>query len=254
MPHWGRQGPERSPQRRSVMRGRSQESQLTSSQSPCPWRMSLRFYVQSFPALFSSALLGPLVSKWVPSAVSWLVNYTLRQRNRRGPGGPRNSRHRSEADWKLRRNFNCTTGNAVITSIIFIALPLVLSYWEDGFTQPRSLMIRHPKQQPDINCCDNYSSCCCANIYYYHGRSVLGLGLCIWHVVRFTHGNTRKHRKQTSRKYGCVVLFFLMRFRTVHQDGSDPSFSSITQRLSSESSRSRGAPNVRRKPASTGQS
>lgn len=134
MPHWERQGPERSPQRRSVMRGRSQESQLTSSQSPCPWRISLRFYVQSFPAPLSSALLGPPVSRWVLSAVSWLVNYTWRQRNRRGPGGPRNSRHRSEADWKLRRNFNCTTGNAVITSIIFIALPLVLPYWEDGFT------------------------------------------------------------------------------------------------------------------------
>lgn len=82
----------------------------------------------------SSALLGPPVSRWVLSAVSWLVNYTSRQRNRRGPGGPRNSRHGSEADWKLRRNFNCTTGNAAITSIIFIALPLVLPYWEDGLT------------------------------------------------------------------------------------------------------------------------
>lgn len=148
------------------MRGRSQESQLTSSQSPCPLRMSLGFYVQSFPAPRSSALLGPPVSRWVLSAVSWLVNYTLRQRNRRGPGGPRNSRHGLEADWKLRRNFNCTTGNAVITSIIFIALPLVLPYWEDGLTYPGSLMIRRPKQKPDINRCDNNSSRWSTNIYY----------------------------------------------------------------------------------------
>lgn len=82
----------------------------------------------------SSALLGPPVSRWVPSAVSRLVNYTLRQRNRRGPGGPRNSRHGSEADWKLLRNFNCTTGNAAITSIIFTVLPFVSPHWKDRFT------------------------------------------------------------------------------------------------------------------------
>lgn len=35
-----------------------------------------------------------------------------------GPGGPRNSRHGLEADWRLWRNFNCTSGKIVISAIV----------------------------------------------------------------------------------------------------------------------------------------
>lgn len=77
---------------------------LSGSHTTYPWR--------------GSALLGPWVSRWVLGAVWWLVNYTLQQRNWCGPGGPKNSRHGWEAEWRLRRNFNCTTGNTAITAIV----------------------------------------------------------------------------------------------------------------------------------------
>lgn len=51
-----------------------------------------------------------------------------------------------------------------------------------------------------------------------------------------------------------VLYFFLMRFHVVHQDGSDPNFSSITQRFSSECQPVPRGPNARRKAPSTGQS
>lgn len=115
-------------------------------------------------------------------------------------------------------------------------------------------MIQHPKQQPDINRCDNYSSRWCTNIYYYCGRSVLGVYLTRGQIYSW---KSRKHLKHNSRKYCRVEIWlicFLVRFHLVHQDGSDPGLGSITQRFSSECEPVPRGPSGCRKALSAGQS
>lgn len=60
--------------------------------------------------------------------------------------------------------------------------------------------------------------------------------------------------RETGGNLAALSFFFLMRFHIVNQDGSDPSFSSITQRFSSERQLVPRDPNARRKAPSTGQS
>lgn len=107
-------------------------------------------------------------------------------------------------------------------------------------------MIRHPKQQPDINCWDNYSSRCCTNVYYYRGRSVLGLALCVWHVLRFTHGNIGKRRKEEEVRLRCTFSPHAVSY-SITRTALIPASAALRRDSPLNASRSRGAPNVRRK-------
>lgn len=82
-------------------------------------------------------------------------------------------------------------------------------------------MIRQLKQQPDIKCCDNYSSCCYTNIYYLKKTAVALCLVFIWHVVRFTNKKTQETSKAeqqeiASQLFSCAVSY-----------SSDPIFSNI---------------------------
>lgn len=52
---------------------------------------------------------------------------------------------------------------------------------------------------------------------------------------------------ETAGNMAVLYFFFLLRFHIVHRDGSDPSFSSITQRFSSEHQSVPRGPNAHEK-------
>lgn len=130
-------------------------------------------HVQHLPKC-SSALLGLWVSRWVLGAVWWLVNYTLQQRNWRGPGGPRNSRHGWEADWRHWRNFNCTSGNTAISAIVIGKTLLhrftyMRALKKRQYPETQSPRLLHSANSPIVT---GYSEenglyhYCCTNIYH----------------------------------------------------------------------------------------
>lgn len=93
-PYWGRQQGERSQWKNDIIRVTLRSEGTGWLQPPCHMHPDLYKCLLGSCTTWtlhqcSSALLVLWVSRWVLSAVWWLVNYTLQQRNWRGPGGLR---------------------------------------------------------------------------------------------------------------------------------------------------------------------